>query len=255
MCGGAVGGIIDDVGDATGIGASDIINPGGIIKDPIGIGKDIYDEGSDALADLDDSLRNEEGQQAAEEAAKAAESAQMAGIDLQKAWQEYIKGVQQPYVDAGASFLPQLIDFLSPENQDAYRQQALESEGYKAISGAASRGLIAQGAALGNRLSSGLQEEVLGQQGLLAQQYGENAVQQRLQQLTAGAGLGLNALGVTAPQIGASNAAIQQGYGNIGNIQTGLAQYKGQYSGLNPYLPLISGGLQAYAAYSGGQAV
>ena len=90
---------------------------------------------------------------------------------------------------------------------------------------------------------------------MLAQQYGENAVQQRLQQLTAGAGLGLNALGMTAPQIGASNSAIQQGYSNIGNIQSGLAQYQGQYSGISPYLPLLQGGLQAYAAASGAPTV
>lgn len=54
---------------------------------------------------FDDWLRNEEGQQAAEEAAAAAEQAQLDANALQQQWQEYLMGVQQPYIEAGAEFL------------------------------------------------------------------------------------------------------------------------------------------------------
>lgn len=210
---------------------------------------------SGAGSKFDDWLRNEEGQQAAEEAAAAAEQAQLDANALQQQWQEYLMGVQQPYIEAGAEFLPQLTAFLDPEAQDLYRQQALESEGYKAIADAAAGGLIAQQSALGNRLSSGIQKEVLGQQGLLAQQYGDQAVANRLSQLTSGAGLGLNALGYTAPSISSSLAAQQQGLTNIGNIQSNLAAYQSQYGGITPYLGLLNAGIQGYAASQTGGVV
>jgi len=200
---------------------------------------------------IDDWVSGKAQRDAARESAKGAEQQQLASAAVQRQWQEYLMGVQQPFIEASRTFLPQLTAFLDPEAQDAFRKQALESEGFQAVSDAASRGLIAQGAALGNRLSSGLQEEVLGQQGILAQQYGDAAVANRLSQLTAGAGLGLNALGQTAPQIGQAIGGIQNAYTNIGNIQSNLQAQLAQNSGITPWLNLATVGLGAYGATRG----
>lgn len=205
----------------------------------------------DAASGVDDLVTGKDQRDAAREAAEQSEQQQLASAAVQRQWQEYLMGVQKPFIEAGASFLPQLTAFLDPEAQDAFRKQALESEGFQAVSDASSRGLIAQGAALGNRLSSGLQEEVLGQQGILAQQYGDTAVANRLSQLTAGAGLGLNALGQTSTQIGQAIGGIQNAYTNIGNIQANLQAQLAQNRGITPWLNLATAGFGAYGATRG----
>lgn len=213
--------------------------------------EEAIDAAKGAGRDIDDLVSGKDQRDKARKAATKAEQQQLDAAGVQRQWQEYLMGVQQPFIESGASFLPQLTAFLDPEAQDAFRQQALESEGFQAVSDAASRGLIAQGAALGNRLSSGLQEEVLGQQGMLAQQYGDTAVANRLSQLTAGAGLGLNALGQTAPQIGQAIGGIQNAYTNIGNIQANLQAQLAQNSGITPWLNLATAGFGAYGATRG----
>lgn len=204
---------------------------------------------NDVLTGLDDIVTDQDGKEAQDAAAAEAEALAQSGIDLQAGWMDYLKGVQQPYVEAGAGFLDQLTAFLDPAEQDAFRQEALDSDGFAAISQAAMDAQISNSAALGNRLSSGIQREVLSQQGLLGQQYANSAVQDRLGQLTMGAGLGLNALGNTAPQIGGALSNIQNGYANIGAINQANAQNQG--NGFGNWLALGNAAASTYAQTQG----
>ena len=201
-----------------------------------------------ALTGLDDIVTDQDGKEAQDAAAAEAEALAQSGIDLQAGWMEYLKGVQQPYVEAGAGFLDQLTAFLDPAEQDAFRQEALDSDGFAAISQAAMDAQISNSAALGNRLSSGIQSEVLSEQGLLGQQYANSAVQDRLGQLTMGAGLGMNALSYTSPGISSSLGNIQSGYSQIGSINQANAANQG--NGFSDWLGVANAGLGGYNAFS-----
>ena len=110
-------------------------------------------------------------------------------IDQAQQWTDTATAIQEPRTEAGNAFLEQLVQFMDPSIQDEYRQEVLRSPGYQSVSGAAASSLVNQGTALGNRLSSGLQEDVLGEQSAFATNYADAAVADRYNQLLTGANL------------------------------------------------------------------
>ena len=157
-------------------------------------------------------------------------------IDQAQQWTDTATAIQEPRTEAGNAFLEQLVQFMDPSIQDEYRQEVLRSPGYQSVSGAAASSLVNQGTALGNRLSSGLQEDVLGEQSAFATNYADAAVADRYNQLLTGANLGVGALGTTG---GTGLSGINTTGSNVNsllnNIYAQIAQRQQAQANQSPF--------------------
>lgn len=215
----------------------------------------LYSPVSDALASADDYLRNEEGMEAAEEAARQAQSIQQQIIDLQREEMELFRPIRQSYLESSDQVRDEVLRFLDPQEQARIAQEAITGDYGRSVLGAAGEGLIAQQTALGNRLSSGIQRELLGQQGQLAQQIGQQAIGQREAQLgNALARMQAGAAGTSAP-IQQAIAGQGQALTNIGSIGTQNAALQAQSGGLTPYLNLVGSVAPILGQFGGGGTV
>ena len=163
-------------------------------------------------------LSGQEQQDQIEEAAEEAAAAQQDIIQLYKdQYADYISRAQ-PYSDLGADAVSQFQAFMSPEAQAQYAQEALQGQAFQNIQEAALNPLISNSAALGNRLSSGIQEDVLNTSGALATGYAQDMINQRIAQLTQGVNTGLSALSGTGSAGSAMTAGSANAMNNIANI-------------------------------------
>lgn len=215
----------------------------------------LYSPISEGLANVDDYVRNEEGMDAAEDAARAAQSIQQQIIDMQRQQQELYAPYQEIYLQASDELKNQYMDFLRPETQAQIAQEAISGDYGQSVLGSAADQLVAQGTALGNRLSSGIQRDVLSQQGQLAQQIGQQAIGQRESQLgNALARMQAGAAGVASP-IQQAIAGQGQAMTNMANIGTQNAALQAQSGGLTPYLNLVGSVAPILGQFGGGGTV
>jgi hypothetical protein len=233
----------------------------GAIKD---IGKEIersaedvtgavtYYSGSDAvvgaLEDTEDFLNDQDAKDAAKEAAAAQEDAAQQGIDFGREQYADFLGFTQPYREAGESFLPQLIEFLDPEVQEQFKADALAGQEFQGIKDQANESLISNAAAFGGLRSSGTQDRIIRETSTLANQFGQNAVNNRLSQLQGGVNLGLSTLGTTMQGLGQAGGQIQTGIQNLGNAQATSALADGMGFNLNDALDIASTVLSGYGS-------
>lgn len=180
--------------------------------------KNIGKKAVKAGSQLDDSLSGRAAQDKIDEAAEEAAAAQQDIIQLYKdQYADYISRAQ-PYSDLGADAVKQLQAFMSPEAQAQYAQEALQGQAFQNIQEAALNPLISNSAALGNRLSSGIQEDVLNTSGALATGYAQDMINQRIAQLTQGVNTGLSALSGTGSAGSAMTTGSANAMNNIANI-------------------------------------
>lgn len=173
---------------------------------------------NEGASQFDDYISGRAEEDKIEDAAAEAEAQQQEIQDLYRQQFETYLQMTEPYRQAGESFLPQLTELLGSEGRDQFMADALQSQEFQNIAGAATDQLVSNAAALGNRLSSGIQNDVLSTTGNLATQYAANAYNDRLNQLTQGVNLGLGALGTTLGGLNSSTAGIANSMGNIANI-------------------------------------
>lgn len=202
-----------------------------------------YDASSDALADVDDAASGRDTQEAIEAAAEEAAAAQGDIASIYQQQLDTFKEMTAPYQEVGESFLPELQTMLTEGGRAGFMQRALDSQEFQNIAGAATDQLISNSAALGNRLSSGIQEDVLSTTGNLATQYAANAYNDRLNQLGQGVNIGLGTLGGSLSALQSSTAGQANALGNIANINLQAANAAAGMS--NPLMGLLGAGAGA----------
>ncbi len=145
-----------------------------------------------------------------------------------------------PYREAGEAFLPQLTEMLTPEARQSFISDYLAGDEYKAIQDQATNQLLQSAAATGSGRASGTQDRLARQTMQMGQQYGSNAYNQALGNLTQGTNLGFQTFGPMLQAQGALNQGVQQGLGNIANLQLGALgmQQGGLLGDLQPYAQL-----------------
>jgi len=180
---------------------------GGVIGGLTGKASNLYDDLS--------------GKTAEEEAAKAAAEAVAAQQDISQLYadqyQSFIE-MTAPYRTAGESFIPEFQDLLTSGGKEGYMQRALDGQEFQNIAGAATDQLVSNSAALGNRLSSGIQRDVLSNTGQLATNYANQSYQNRINELGQGINLGLGAMGTQLQGLQSTTAGQAGALGNIANI-------------------------------------
>ena len=236
MCKGKVGDAFDsateslsNIDPTTSEGLTNIAG-GGIIGGLTGKPQDLY--------------YNLSGEAAQDEMDKAAAEAEAAQQDIAGIYQQQLetfKEMTSPYQKIGESFLPELQSLLSESGRSQFMENALQSQEFQNIAGAATDQLISNSAALGNRLSSGIQEEVLGTTGSLASQYAANAYSDRLNELGQGVNIGLNTLGGSLSALQSSTSGQANALGNIANIN--LQNANAQAAMGNPLMGLVGAGV------------
>lgn len=163
-------------------------------------------------------LEGRDQMEALKEAQAEAEQQQQDIISLYKEqYADYVNRAQ-PYSDLGADAVKQLQAFMSPEAQAQYAQEVLQGQAFQNIQEAALNPLISNSSALGNRLSSGIQEDVLNTSGALATGYAQDMINQRIAQLTQGVNTGLSALSGTGSAGSAMTSGSANAMNNIANI-------------------------------------
>lgn len=203
----------------------------------------------DAGQDIEDFVTNQDEQDALEAAALAQEDAAKQGIAFAKEQYADFLGFTQPYRDAGESFLPQLMEFLDPEVQAAFKAEALQGQEFQDIRGQAEEGLISNAAAFGGLRSSGTQDRLIRETSSLANQFGQQQVNNRLSQLQGGVNLGLGTLGTTISGLGQAGNQVQSGIASLGNAQSAAAIAAGQSGfGFGDLLNVANVGANIYGA-------
>lgn len=211
------------------------------------------DTTAEFVDDTADFISNKDEKEALEEAAAAQESAAEEGIAFAKEQYSDFLGFTKPYRDAGESFLPQLMEFLDPDVQEAFKAEALQSQEFQDIRGQAAESLISNAAALGGLRSSGTQDRLIRETSSLANQYGQQQVNNRLSQLQGGVNLGLGTLGTTMSGLGQAGNQVQSGITNLGNAQASAAIAAGQSGfGMSDLLGLANTGAAIYGASQAG---
>lgn len=207
------------------------------------------DTGSETIQETEDFVTNQDEQDALEAAALAQEDAAKQGIAFAKEQYADFLGFTEPYREAGESFLPQLMEFLDPEVQEAFKAEALQSQEFQDIRGQAEDSLISNAAAFGGLRSSGTQDRLIRETSSLANQFGNQQVNNRLSQLQGGVNLGLGTLGTTISGLGQAGNQVQSGIANLGNAQASSAIAAGQGGfGFNDLLNVASVGANIYGA-------
>jgi len=153
-----------------------------------------------------------------EDAAKEAAATQQEISDLYAQQYQGFLEMTAPYREAGESFLPEFQELLTSGGREGYMQRALEGQEFQNIAGAATDQLVSNSAALGNRLSSGIQRDVLSNTGQLATNYANQSYQNRLNELGQGVNLGLGAMGTQLQGLQSTTAGQAGALGNIANI-------------------------------------
>lgn len=145
-----------------------------------------------------------------------------------------------PYREAGETFLPQLTEMLTPEARQSFISDYLAGDEYGAIQDQATQQLLQSAAATGSLGASGTEDRLARQTMQMGQQYGSNAYNQALGNLTQGTNLGFQTFGPMLQAQGALNQGVQQGLGNIANLQLGALgmQQGGLLGDLQPYAQL-----------------
>ena len=157
-------------------------------------------------------------EEALEEAAEEAEAKQQEISDLYAEQYQGFLDMTAPYREAGESFLPEFQELLTSGGKEGYMQRALEGQEFQNIAGAATDQLTSNAAALGNRLSSGIQRDVLSNTGQLATNYANQSYQNRINELGQGVNLGLGAMGTQLQGLQSTTAGQAGALGNIANI-------------------------------------
>ncbi len=209
------------------------------------------DTGAETAQETEDFVTNQDEQDALEAAALAQEDAAKQGIAFAKEQYADFLGFTEPYREAGESFLPQLMEFLDPEVQAAFKAEALNSQEFQDIRGQAEEGLISNAAAFGGLRSSGTQDRLIRETSSLANQFGNQQVNNRLSQLQGGVNLGLGTLGTTISGLGQAGNQVQAGIANLGNAQASSAIAAGQGGfGFNDLLNFANAGANITNAYN-----
>lgn len=188
-------------------------------------------------------LSGEAAKDEMDEAAEDAEEVQQEIVGIYQQQLDTFKEMTAPYQEVGESFLPELQSMLSESGRADFMESALQSQEFQNIAGAATDQLISNSAALGNRLSSGIQEDVLSTTGSLASQYAANAYSDRLNQLGQGVNIGLGTLGGSLSALQSSTAGQANAMGNIANIN--LQNANAQAAMGNPFMGLLGAGAGA----------
>lgn len=167
---------------------------------------------------VDYNLLGGKEEEALDEAAEEAEAKQQEISDLYAQQYQSFLEMTAPYREAGESFLPEFQDLLTSGGKEGYMQRALDSQEFQNIAGAATDQLVSNSAALGNRLSSGIQRDVLSNTGQLATNYANQSYQNRINELGQGINLGLGAMGTQLQGLQSTTAGQAGALGNIANI-------------------------------------
>jgi len=207
-----------DIDPTTGGGALNLI--GAPVTLPINAisGGNVGGSVSDSLAQLDDQISGRAQQDALDDAAEEAAAKQQEITDLYAEQYQGFLEMTAPYRKAGESFLPEFQNLISGAGREEFMQDALDSQEFQNIAGAATDQLVSNSAALGNRLSSGIQRDVLSNTGQLATNYANQAYQNRLNELGQGVNLGLGAMGTQLQGLQNTTAGQAGALNNIANI-------------------------------------
>jgi len=207
-----------DIDPTTGGGALNLI--GAPVTLPINAisGGNVGGSVSDSLAQLDDQISGRAQQDALDDAAEDAAAKQQEITDLYAEQYQGFLEMTAPYRKAGESFLPEFQNLISGAGREEFMQDALQSQEFQNIAGAATDQLVSNSAALGNRLSSGIQRDVLSNTGQLATNYANQAYQNRLNELGQGVNLGLGAMGTQLQGLQNTTAGQAGALNNIANI-------------------------------------
>lgn len=207
----------------------------------------LYEAQKDPVSGAWDKLTGAEEQEALEAAMDENAQAQMQQIELMREQYGDLQAGMAPYREAGEVFLPQLVEMLSPEGKSAFMQDYLAGDEYKAIQDQATNQLLQSAAATGSSRASGTQDRLARQTMQMGQQYGSNAYNQALGNLTQGTNLGFQTFGPTLQAQSTLNQGVSQGLGNIANMQLGAASMNqgGLLGQLAPFAPLVGAYLGA----------
>lgn len=210
---------------------------------------EVYNDAVDpALQKLDDKISGQEQLEAERDAIEAQEAAEQDALAFSKEQYQDFLDMTQAYRDTGEDFLPQLTAFLDPAQQDIFKAEALQSQGFKDILSQSTESLLANQSAMGGMRGGNAQNAVMQNTGMLAQDYGNQAVQNRLGNLTQGVNIGSGILGNTMSVLGQQGSNITNSMRNIGNLNA-QREMAGSGSGLAPYLQLAGQGAQAYRGF------
>lgn len=195
---------------------------------------------------FEDWVTNADQQEAIEEALTEQAAQQQELTDLMKTQYEDFLGAIDPYREAGAEFLPQLTEALSPEYRDQFISDYLAGDEYKAIQDQASNQLLQSAAATGALRSGGTQDRLARQTMQMGSQMGGQAYNQLLGNLTQGTNLGFQTFGPQLQAQGQFQSGAMSGLQSLGNLNLQAASMQG--GGLNQYLPLLGAGANIIGA-------
>ena len=146
----------------------------------------LYEAQKDPVSDAWGELTGEDEQEALEAAMDEQALAQMQQIELMREQYGDIQAGMAPYREAGETFLPQLTEMLTPEARTSFIQDYLAGDEYGAIQDQATQQLLQSSAATGSLGASGTEDRLARQTMQMGQQYGSNAYNQALGNLTQG---------------------------------------------------------------------
>lgn len=172
----------------------------------------------DDVSGLADDLTGKTAADALKDATNQANATQQEISDLYAQQYQGFLEMTAPYRAAGESFIPEFQQLLSGTGREEYMQQALQGQEFQNIAGAATDQLVSNSAALGNRLSSGIQRDVLSNTGQLATNYANQSYQNRINELGQGINLGLGATGTQLQGLQSTTAGQAGALNNIANI-------------------------------------
>lgn len=204
----------------------------------------IYEGQKDLINKPWDELTGKEQQEQMEAALKASNDAQMQQIAFMREQYGDITEGLAPYREAGADFLPQLQEMLSPEARQDFISNYLQGDEFQQYQQQATDQLLQSAAATGGLGASGTQDRIARESMRLGNQLGGQAYQSALGNLLTGTNLGLGTYGTQLQAQGQLNQGINQSLGNIAQTNLGLAGM--QQSPLQQLMPLAQTGAMIY---------
>lgn len=177
----------------------------------------------DAVEDTYNDLSGKTAQDELDEELAKQNDAQIAQLEFLKEQYGDITAGLEPYREAGATFLPQLQELLSPEAKQSFISDYLQGDEYQQLQDQASQQLLQSSAATGNLGASGTQDRLARQTLQMGSQLGGQAYNQAIGNLTQGTNIGLGTFGTQLQAQGQLNQGVQQGLGNMANLALGSA--------------------------------